>query len=77
MLQNSAVISVPEIRVPPCNKSPVREQGDYILYWMIAARRTRWNFAMDRTVEWSLRPGKPRVIFDGTATAFAALWPME
>jgi deoxyribodipyrimidine photo-lyase len=31
---------------------------------MIAARRVRWNFALDRAVEWSLRLRKPLVILE-------------
>jgi deoxyribodipyrimidine photo-lyase len=61
---NILVNAVPEIRVRSCNKEPVRGDGDYVLYWIIAARRMRWNFALDRAVEWSLRLGKPMVIFE-------------
>lgn len=62
--------SVPPIRVHPCNEAPVRREGDYVLYWMIAARRVRWNFALDRAVEWSLRLGKPIVIFEALRRDF-------
>jgi deoxyribodipyrimidine photo-lyase len=55
---------VPEIRIRACNGAPVLGNGDYVLYWMIAARRTRWNFALDRAVEWSQRLRKPLVIFE-------------
>jgi len=55
------LISVPDIRIRACNEAAVRENGDYVLHWMIAARRTRWNFALDRAVEWSRRPRKPVV----------------
>ena len=37
---------VPEIRVTRCNETPVRDRGDYVLYWMTAFRRTRWNFGL-------------------------------
>ena len=42
----------------------MRADGDYVLYWMIAARRTGWNFALDRAVEWSERLRRPLVIFE-------------
>ena len=38
--------------------------GDYVLYWMIAARRTSWNFALDRAREHADALGKPIVVFE-------------
>ena len=35
-----------------------------MLYWMIAYRRTSWNFALDRAVEWAKKPRKPLVILE-------------
>lgn len=55
---------VPAIRVRACNASPVRDDGEFVLYWMIAFRRTLWNFALDRAVEWAVRLGKPLLIFE-------------
>lgn len=43
--------SVPESRVRNLNGAPVRADGQYVLYWMVAARRAHWNFALDRAVE--------------------------
>ena len=55
---------VPEIRVRSLNDgTPVRD-GQYVLYWMIAARRTRWNFALDHAVDTARRLGKPLVVFE-------------
>ena len=31
---------------------------------MIASRRTRWNFAMDRAVEWAAELGKPILVLE-------------
>jgi len=59
-----SLISVPEIRVRQCNSAPVRQDGQFILYWMIAFRRTTWNFALDRAVEWAERLGKPLVVLE-------------
>ena len=59
-----ALNSIPEIRIRPGNSSPVREDGDFVLYWMIASRRTRWNFALDRTVEWAEKLRKPLAILE-------------
>lgn len=35
-----------------------------MLYWMIAYRRTSWNFALDRAVEWAKKLRKPLVILE-------------
>jgi len=42
---------VPEIRLRTPHDRPVGEERDYVLYWMIAARRTTWNFGLQRAVE--------------------------
>ncbi len=55
---------VPALRIRAVNEAPVRETGTYVLYWMIAARRTRWNFALDQAIAWSRSLGKPLVIFE-------------
>jgi deoxyribodipyrimidine photo-lyase len=55
---------VPEIRIRSSNAAPVRRDGKYVLYWMIAFRRLQWNFALDRAVEWALELGKPLLIFE-------------
>jgi len=56
--------SVPEIRVTRCNDVPVREKGDYVLYWMTAFRRTRWNFSLQKAVDWANHLGKPLMVFE-------------
>ncbi len=58
------MIAVPEIRVKECNQAPVRRDAEYVLYWMIAARRLRSNFALDRAAEWCRRLQKPLVILE-------------
>lgn len=57
--------SVPAIRCRPLNDAPPRPEGRFVLYWMVAARRTRWNFGLQRAVEWSRELGKPVVILEG------------
>src|SRR4029079_3368522 len=36
---------VPALRIARQNAAPVRADGEYVLYWMIAARRLASNFA--------------------------------
>ena len=55
---------VHEIRVSAANTLPARLDGDYVLYWMIAARRCQANFALQRAVEWAERFRRPLVILE-------------
>ncbi len=55
---------VPEIRIRACNAAPVRGDGRFVVYWMIAFRRLAWNFALQRAVEWAKELNKPLVIFE-------------
>ena len=55
---------IPEVRIAPVNSADVARDGQYVLYWMIAARRTEWNFGLDRAVEWADQLGKPLVVFE-------------
>src|SRR6187431_1693060 len=55
---------VPEIRITRLNEHDIRTNGDYVLYWMIAARRTSWNFALDRAREHADALGKPIVVLE-------------
>jgi len=52
------------VRVTSPNDGNVRARGDYVLYWMIAARRTSWNFALDHAVARANELGKPLVVFE-------------
>jgi deoxyribodipyrimidine photo-lyase len=56
--------SVSAIRILKTNDAPVLETGDFVLYWMIAARRTAWNYALQRAVDWATELGKPLVVFE-------------
>jgi len=56
--------SFPQLRLYRTNQRPANESGDYVLYWMIAARRTGWNFALQRAVAWCRKLGKPLIVFE-------------
>ena len=56
--------SVPTIRLQQANDAPVNGKGSFVLYWMIANRRTHWNFSLDRAVEWAGELEKPLVILE-------------
>jgi len=61
---------VPELRVRATNDAPVHEAGGFVLYWMTAFRRVRWNFALDRAVDWSARLGKPLVVLEALRAGY-------
>ena len=46
------------------NAAPVRLSGDYVLYWMIAARRATANFGLQRAVEHAATLRKPLLVFE-------------
>jgi deoxyribodipyrimidine photo-lyase len=56
--------SVPAIRIRAGNSLPVRQDGDFVLYWMTASSRVTWNCALDRGVEWSEKLQKPLVVLE-------------
>ncbi len=52
------------LRVTAVNVAPVAARGDYVLYWMIAARRTTWSFALDHAVAVAKQLDRPLVVFE-------------
>jgi deoxyribodipyrimidine photo-lyase len=48
----------------------VREDGDYVLYWMTAARRARGNFALERAVDLAREHRKPLVVFEALRAGY-------
>ncbi len=42
----------------------MREEGAFVLYWMIAARRRRWNFGLQRAVEHATALSKPLLVLE-------------
>ena len=54
----------PAARIRRCNDAPSAADGAFILYWMISARRTRWNFGLQRAVELSLEHGLPLLVLE-------------
>jgi len=56
--------AVPKARIRPLNDAPVRPDGRFVLYWMNAFRRTRWNFSLQRAVEWARELSKPLLVLE-------------
>lgn len=55
---------VPDLRLDVVRDQPFREDGDYVLYWMIAQRRTRASHALQQAVHHAERLGKPLLVFE-------------
>lgn len=62
--------TVPAIRVQACNSQPIRDDGEYVLYWMIACRRMHSNFALDRAIEWCAKLRKPLIVLEALRRDF-------
>jgi deoxyribodipyrimidine photo-lyase len=56
--------SVPDFRVQTLNTAPVREERPCVLYWMVAARRVRFNFALERAADWARELGLPLLVLE-------------
>jgi len=56
--------TVPPIRIRNANAAPINEKGRYVLYWMIAHRRLRYNFSLQRAVAWAQRLNRPIVVLE-------------
>lgn len=54
---------VPSVRIRTLADASLRE-GDYVLYWMIAARRSTHSFALDRALELCRESGKPLLVLE-------------
>jgi deoxyribodipyrimidine photo-lyase len=49
---------------------PVNPEGEFVLYWMIAARRTRWNFGLQRAVERAKELDRPLVVLEALRAGY-------
>ena len=59
-----ASTSTPRSRIHLENDTPVDPSGRFVLYWMTAARRTQFNFSLQRAVDLSVELKKPLVVLE-------------
>lgn len=57
-------IVVPAARIRPQNARDLNPAGEYVLYWMTAARRSRFNFALQRAAEVAVEIRRPLLVFE-------------
>lgn len=55
---------IPSIRVSCAVDRPIRTDGEFVLYWMIAERRSRWSFALQHAVAHAARLGRPLLVLE-------------
>ena len=55
---------IPSSRIRPINDAPVNPNGRFVVYWMVAARRLRWNFALQHAVNLALEMGRPLIVLE-------------
>jgi len=61
---------VPSSRVRLAVDRPIRSDGAFVLYWMTAFRRTRYNFALEQAAAWAKHLAKPLVIFEALSVDY-------
>lgn len=59
-INNSAILSRTRVLVD----CPVNEQGEFVLYWMTAQRRLRWNHALEHAADVAEKLGKPLIVIE-------------
>ena len=52
------------MRIDVRNDRVADPSGEYVLYWMIMYRRRRYNFSLQRAVEWAKALGRPLLILE-------------
>lgn len=51
-------------RIIQCNQGELNNDGSFVLYWMNAFRRLRFNFALDRAISLATQLEKPLIILE-------------
>jgi len=61
------MLAAMQTRLPPQRlrgRGTARPDGAFVLYWMVAARRTRWNFGLQRAVECARALERPLLVLE-------------
>ncbi|MBO6934661.1 MAG: deoxyribodipyrimidine photolyase [Deltaproteobacteria bacterium] len=61
---------VPAIRVRTFTDTPLRDDGDFVLYWMTSARRPHHNFSLDHAVDLAMQVGKPLLVLEALRVGY-------
>lgn len=55
---------VPLDRISALNPTPIRPGGDFVLYWMTAARRTTWSYGLDHAIARARALARPLIVLE-------------
>jgi len=55
---------IPSVRLACANEAELNLKGSFVLYWMTAARRTTWNYALERAAGLAAELRKPLLIVE-------------
>ncbi len=66
----SATPAVPAVRVRRAHDAPANPRGDYVLYFMTAARRTSFNYALDRAREHCATLSRPLLVLEALRAGY-------
>ncbi len=61
---------VPSLRIRKANTAGIHPNGRYVLYWMIATRRTETNYGLQRAAEWCRELHRPLVILEALRVGY-------
>ncbi|HYO97793.1 MAG TPA: deoxyribodipyrimidine photolyase [Polyangiaceae bacterium] len=70
MLNLKNIGGAPASRIRRANDRSVLPEQELVLYWMIAARRPRFNFALDRACALARALGKPLLVFEALRVGY-------
>lgn len=63
-IEEESVQAISDLRIERCNEAPANPAGGFVLYWMIAVRRTTWNHSLGRALSWARKFRKPLVVLE-------------
>ena len=63
-MKSKTMSPVPAVRIRTLNQCSIDPAGNFVLYWMTAFRRTRFNFSLQRAVELSNHLNRPLVVLE-------------
>ena len=63
-------MAVPALRIRSANPCGIRAKGNYVLYWMIAARRTTWSYALDHAIAQARALEVPLLVLEPLRVAY-------
>ncbi|MFT5734293.1 MAG: deoxyribodipyrimidine photo-lyase [Planctomycetota bacterium] len=60
----------PSSRLQTVQSAPIRENGRYVVYWMIAQRRTRYHFALQHALQMARDLDVPLVVVEALSCSY-------